>query len=1316
MSKILKKRMELTLGVMALSFPMQANSAQLSDIQSHWAEQTIEEFAKNGILFGYDDGIFKPSSGLTRAELATCIQNIFHLQDFKDAKIYTDVAQNAWYSEAITAISSAGIMNDYGNTFAPNAQATREEVIYALVQAYNLIHDNQTTSLNFTDSSQISSWAKDAVETLVTHGYLEGSPDGSLGIQDEITRAEAITLFSRLTAELIAQSGAYSIDTDGHAIINTTDVVLKDSFIQGNLYLTQGIGEGEVFLENVTVQGIVYIEGCGDNTVYLKDCDLNFMVIDKYNDTIRISTDKNTTINSLEIISQANIGGYAKISELWVHNDITIDTNIDISTNKINIETANTTVNYGNKTLTLDENSNMIVQNPINNVTSSPTNITTQTYQPPIEDDYKPPIFDDNPDWELDFDNGLNTDIDTNIDTNIDTYIDTELIIQSPTTDIEAGEFNSSQTISLSTITDDAKIYYTLDGSTPTKNSTLYTKPILIEETATLKAMAIKGDLTSEILTEVYQINFSNIQCEMPTLSIIDGLTNKYQTITLDCDTDNVSIYYTTDGTIPTENSTLYNGAFNITKNCELKIISVHKEYETSDVTSVFITIEPTTYDDYVEEILRLVNIEREKEGLSALLLHEDLTTIAHIKSSDMALNDVFSHTSPYFGSAGELLGVFDINWTARAENIATGQTSPEAVVNAWLESSGHRANILSSSTTHIGIGYSYNANDHYKHYWTQIFIKDNNPKIDEPIEFEPENSTSSTDLEDYLLTQQPNISIKGATFNNPQTIELSTNIDSANIYYTLDNQIPTINSTQYVAPILIEETATLQAVIEKNGLFSKVLAEQFIINLEQVTTPNLTIISGEAENSNYQTVILDCYTDNSTIFYTTDGTDPTENSTLYTGEITITQNTQLKILATKENAIDSEIKEVFITIDPQINESFVYELLQLINNERAKYNLEPLILHDKLTTIAHIKSTDMALNNELSHTSSYFGDAEQLLDIFKIDWWTMAENIAYGQKTPETVLETWLNSEEHKANILSSSTTHIGIGYYNNYWTQIFIEPTKTIAELEKDLENLDETSEVDNEILIAQTPTANIIYGVTTDQNIIELHSDTENAEIFYTLDGSTPTQNSQKYESSFAISETTLLKAIAVAPDMQNSSIFEQTYTINLNSAQIPISDISGGEYDDAQLVALYSLTDWATIYYTLDGFEPNEDSLKYVEPILIEETTILKAIAIANNMENSDIMEETYIILQTVAPPIASVIGGEYDSIQTVELSSITPNATIFYTLNGLDPVVNGEQYSEPIIIENTTILRAIAHSPQTEISKELEEVYIISLNE
>ncbi|WP_100399006.1 CAP domain-containing protein [Bacillus sp. FJAT-44742] len=119
------------------------------------------------------------------------------------------------------------------------------------------------------------------------------------------------------------------------------------------------------------------------------------------------------------------------------------------------------------------------------------------------------------------------------------------------------------------------------------------------------------------------------------------------------------------------------------------------------------------------EEVIRLTNQEREQNGLNSLEQHGQLMDAAQAKSEDMAEQNYFSHTSPTYGTPFEMIEDFGINYQSASENIAAGQQSAEQVVRNWMESEGHRRNILDANVTHIGIGFEDDGN-----YWTQLFIQ----------------------------------------------------------------------------------------------------------------------------------------------------------------------------------------------------------------------------------------------------------------------------------------------------------------------------------------------------------------------------------------------------------------------------------------------------------------------------------------------------------------------------------------------------------------------------------------------------------------
>lgn len=125
-----------------------------------------------------------------------------------------------------------------------------------------------------------------------------------------------------------------------------------------------------------------------------------------------------------------------------------------------------------------------------------------------------------------------------------------------------------------------------------------------------------------------------------------------------------------------------------------------------------------TEISAFEARVIDLTNEQRRKNGLPNLQPDTALSNVAQEKSNDMQAKNYFSHTSPTYGSPFDMMRDFGVSYNTAGENIAMGQRSAEEVVNAWMNSEGHRKNILSPNYTHIGVGHTTQGN-----YWTQMFI-----------------------------------------------------------------------------------------------------------------------------------------------------------------------------------------------------------------------------------------------------------------------------------------------------------------------------------------------------------------------------------------------------------------------------------------------------------------------------------------------------------------------------------------------------------------------------------------------------------------
>ncbi|GGA52366.1 CAP domain-containing protein [Paenibacillus physcomitrellae] len=119
---------------------------------------------------------------------------------------------------------------------------------------------------------------------------------------------------------------------------------------------------------------------------------------------------------------------------------------------------------------------------------------------------------------------------------------------------------------------------------------------------------------------------------------------------------------------------------------------------------------------DFVKQVISLVNQERAKENLKPLTEDSALSNMALVKAKDMSQNNYFDHNSPTYGSPFDMMKQFNISFSYAGENIAKGQQTPQEVMTAWMNSAGHRANIMNANYTVIGVGY-------YNGCWVQEFV-----------------------------------------------------------------------------------------------------------------------------------------------------------------------------------------------------------------------------------------------------------------------------------------------------------------------------------------------------------------------------------------------------------------------------------------------------------------------------------------------------------------------------------------------------------------------------------------------------------------
>lgn len=564
-------------------------------------------------------------------------------------------------------------------------------------------------------------------------------------------------------------------------------------------------------------------------------------------------------------------------------------------------------------------------------------------------------------------------------------------------------------------------------------------------------------------------------------------------------------------------------------------------------------------------------------------------------------------------------------------------------------------------------------------------------------------------------LVEAPTFNPVAGTYPTVQNVAISCNTPDAIIRFTTDNSDPTSSSTIYTAPVSLplNSSTTIKAKAFKTGWNPSVTATALYTITGTVITPTFSPVAGTYQTA--QSIALSCSTDAAAIYYTTNGTDPTNASTLFTGAITLPLNstTTIKARAYKAGWTESAIATAIYTITGTV-------ATPVMTPVAGTYSTEQSVTIACSTSGAIIYFTT---NGTDPTTSSAVYSAPIVLPLgstttikakaFKTDWTPsiIASGVYIITGTVATPAFNPVAGTYNTAQsvTISCSTSGATIRFTTNgadptststiYSTPISV-PAGSVTTLKAIAYKTDWTPSAIGSAIYTitgtvATPTFSPTAGTYFESQNVTINCNTPDVTIHYTSDGTEPTETSSQYISPIALTTATTLKAKAFKTGWISSYTATSVYTFQVSTLYFtPIA----GSYNSPQNVTIVCPTPNVDIYYTMDGTEPTINSTLYTNPINISSDTTLKARAFVADWNPSEIATANYIITGTVATPTFSPVAGTYNTPIDVTIESETPMATIYFTIDGTEPTESSLLYNPdiPINLTESTVIKAKAY--------------------
>ena len=840
------------------------------------------------------------------------------------------------------------------------------------------------------------------------------------------------------------------------------------------------------------------------------------------------------------------------------------------------------------------------------------------------------------------------------------------------------------------------KTYYTTDGSVPTTASPVYSGPLALSATTTLRYFsADRAGNTEAVKTQTYTIIYDTAE-PVTTATPAGGTYDGARTVTLSCSDGAGSgcdkTYYTTDGSVPTTASSVYSIPLTMSVTTTLRYFSVDRAGNAEAVktqtyvinTNPSITINGgTTYT-----ISRSVTLSLfcGSAGCTQMQLSNDNITWPAAETYRTTRNWTLTSGEgektvyvKYRDSAGNWSGVY-------SDSIIFDLTKPVTTATPAGGTYGGTQTITLSCSDGAGSGCD-------KTYYT---TDGSVPTTASPVYSGPlalsvtttlqyfsvdrAGNTEAVKTQTYIIVPDTTAPVTtatpaGGTYGGTQTITLSCSDGAGSgcdkTYYTTDGSVPTTASPVYSGPLALSVTTTLQYFsVDRAGNTEAVKTQTYII-VPDTTAPVTTATPAGGTYGGTQTITLSCSDGAGSgcdkTYYTTDGSVPTTASPVYSGPLALSATTTLRYFSADRAGNTEAVKTQTYVINT--NPSMTI-------NAGATYTISRSVTLSLFC--GSTGCTQMQLSND------------------NITW--------LAAETYRTTRNWTLTSGEGEKTVYVKYRDSAG-NWSGVYSDSIIFDLTKPVT---------------------TATP-AGGIYGGT--QTITLSCSDGAGSgcdKTYYTTDGSVPTTASSVYSGTLSLSATTTLQYFSVDRAGNTEAVKTQIYIIVPDTtAPVTTANPPGGTYGGTQTITL-SCSDGAgsgcdRTYYTTDGSVPTTASPVYSGPLALSATTTLQYFSVDRAGNTEAVKTQTYTIVPDTTAPVttATPAGGTYGGTQTITLSCSDGAGSgcdkTYYTTDGSVPTTASSVYSGPLSLSATTTLQyfSVDRAGNTEAVK--TQTYVINTN-